>query len=435
MLQVLLRGSVADVLTIGGTFRKICGWFKEHAVLLKVRKHQLQQEQHKDTLPSKHATSSRSEYTVNQRWQKVLVPLALVVLSPLLFLSLHEQSVQLVHRWGGPVDPTPTYAPRLSTCSSGSGKTCSLVKESSPDRPIGGSVHSALTLILHHSLNLPVLERMLKSQCFDAAEQELLNTSYLPSAIPKIIHQTAKSNTSLPPLWAHNQQTWTSNHPTWKYNLWLDADNMQLVEEHFQWFARTYKSFKNPIMRVDAARYMYMYVHGGVYVDMDVESLKPLDPLLQGHQAVLAAMGKDLSFSDCFPNAFLASVPRHPFWLHVLLDIQERTSSWVTGKGNWLKVEETTGPAMLKRVLDREYPQLGCMYRANNAHSIFILEPQYIFPFDWHDPKPPARASCLMASQKPSSTTFDPKECKKHFPDSYAVSYWSHSWVPNLNTW
>jgi len=383
MLQILLRGSVSDVLTPGGTLWDICGWFQEHAVLLKVRKQQMQQEQHKDILPSKHAGSSRPKYTVNQRCQKVLVPLALIMLSPLLFLFLHEQ---LIHRWGGPVDPTPTYASRLSTCSSDS-------------------------------------------------EQELLHTSYLPSAIPKIIHQTAKSNTSLAPLWAHNQQTWISNHPTWKYNLWLDADNMQLVEEHFQWFAPTYKSFKNPIMRVDAARYMYMYVHGGVYVDMDVESLKPLDPLLQGHQAVLAAMGKDLSFSDCLPNAFLASVPRHPFWLHVLLEIQERTSSWVSGKGNWLKVEKTTGPAMLKRVLDREYPQLGCMYRANKAHSIFILEPQYIFPFDWHDRKSPARASCLMAYQKPSSTTFDPKECTKHFPDSYAVSYWSHSWVPNLKLW
>ena len=203
---------------------------------------------------------------------------------------------------------------------------------------------------------------------------------------------------------------------------------MKLVEEHFHWFAPTYKSFKNHIMRVDAARYMYMYAYGGVYVDMDVESLKPLDLVLQGHQAVLASMGTDLSFSESLPNAFLASVPRHPFWLYVLLEIQERTSSWLSGRGNWLKVEEATGPAMLKAVLDREYPQLGCTYRANKSHSIFVLGPQYIFPFDWHDLTSPARPFCLVEYHE----TFDPKECKKHFPDAYAVSYWSHSWTPNV---
>jgi mannosyltransferase OCH1-like enzyme len=35
-------------------------------------------------------------------------------------------------------------------------------------------------------------------------------------------------------------------------------------------------------MRADAARGFILHKHGGLYVDLDVEALKPMDTLLEG---------------------------------------------------------------------------------------------------------------------------------------------------------
>jgi mannosyltransferase OCH1-like enzyme len=142
--------------------------------------------------------------------------------------------------------------------------------------------------------------------------------------IPRIIHQTAKDPSNLPPLWAAFQASWKANHPTWEYKIWTDEENLNLCKERFPWFLETYVSLPKTIMRVDAVRYMYMYAYGGVYTDLDAESLRPLDGLLAGRAAVLAAMGSDLdTFEHSIPNAFMASVPGHPIWVHLLRAVKE----------------------------------------------------------------------------------------------------------------
>lgn len=51
-----------------------------------------------------------------------------------------------------------------------------------------------------------------------------------------------------------------------------------------------------------------------MYADLDVEALKPMGPLLQGHQPVLAYMSSTWWLRHNVPNAFMASPPGHPFW-------------------------------------------------------------------------------------------------------------------------
>lgn len=56
---------------------------------------------------------------------------------------------------------------------------------------------------------------------------------------------------------------------------------------------------------------------GGVYADLDVVPLRPLDGLLAGRRgAVLAKMGPDDAYDENVPNAWMASAPGHEFWLH-----------------------------------------------------------------------------------------------------------------------
>ncbi|EHY60037.1 hypothetical protein HRR83_006395 [Exophiala dermatitidis] len=79
-------------------------------------------------------------------------------------------------------------------------------------------------------------------------------------------------------------RTWTSKNPTYRYEVLTDQNDLYYVETHFgpMGFNRpdivnTYKSLTARIIKADLLRYLVMYVEGGVYTDIDVEALKPID--------------------------------------------------------------------------------------------------------------------------------------------------------------
>lgn len=108
--------------------------------------------------------------------------------------------------------------------------------------------------------------------------------------------------------------------------MWTDDDLRQLVKEHYSRFLPMYDAYPHHIMRVDAARYFLLHYHGGLYADLDFESLRPIDPLLKGcevmfgceppvHVDLDAPRTRGLTRIVC--NALMASTPAHPFWEHV----------------------------------------------------------------------------------------------------------------------
>ena len=52
-------------------------------------------------------------------------------------------------------------------------------------------------------------------------------------------------------------------HPGWEYRLWTDAENRELVQEHYPWLLETYDRLPENIMRADMARILYMHQFGG----------------------------------------------------------------------------------------------------------------------------------------------------------------------------
>ena len=88
--------------------------------------------------------------------------------------------------------------------------------------------------------------------------------------IPALIYQTWKSKTSLPENFAHWRASFARLNPGYSLLLWDDADNRQFIADHFAWFLPTYDGFPQEIFRVDAVRYFFLYLHGGIYVDLDL---------------------------------------------------------------------------------------------------------------------------------------------------------------------
>jgi hypothetical protein len=240
------------------------------------------------------------------------------------------------------------------------------------------------------------------------------------SAIPKIIFQTWKTH-SLPKQFEYWSGTWKKYNPDYNYILWDDAENRAFVAEHFDWFLPVFDSYDAGIKRADAIRYMFLYHHGGIYADLDFECLKPFDDLLEKHKeydiilgSMDAGFGSQWHLSNNIPNAIMISKPGCSFWLKVLKEMQRRSK--IPGRP-----EVQTGPVVLKDVYTWSC-FLGPVVARAWGYSIKVLPPSALYPISWvtgeEERKGALKSELLSLTQRMKAT----------YPDSYAVTYWTHSW-------
>ena len=229
--------------------------------------------------------------------------------------------------------------------------------------------------------------------------------------IPHTLHQSWKTR-ELRPYHKTWQQTWLDNHPTWTYMFWTDKDNRDLIADKFPWFLSVYDSLPSPIERADCARYFYMLQYGGCYFDLDIESLKPLDPLLENIHVALGYMTQDLSHPLSIPNAFAASVPGHNFWMFVVKHILRNYES---GKVDRADIFQISGPYMLKSAVE-EYQTI------KQDLTLFPHDVVYGVDYSWRD-RPSMQK--LFSVCHAANSDFNSTQCKTFFPEAYSVTYWS----------
>ena len=96
-----------------------------------------------------------------------------------------------------------------------------------------------------------------------------------------------------------------------------------------------------------------MYHYGGVFVDLDVESLRPLDGILSEYPCIIAQepgahraflYEEELSFIPM--PGFMACRPKHPFFKLVLDLLQDYAKDFP------MDVHRSTGPRFLKDTMD-----------------------------------------------------------------------------------
>jgi len=170
--------------------------------------------------------------------------------------------------------------------------------------------------------------------------------------IPKIIHQTWK-NRDIPVEWQAFAESWRNFHPDWEYRLWTDDDAYAFVEKVYPDFLPLYAAYPYNIERVDVVRYLILEHLGGVYADLDIECLRPIDELLAEHTCVLASQPpKHAQWhheTSLVCNSFMASISDHPFWQMVREQLAQTDPRMQTD----LSVVHRTGPNMLQRVQEK----------------------------------------------------------------------------------
>lgn len=98
--------------------------------------------------------------------------------------------------------------------------------------------------------------------------------------IPKVIHQIWVGG-SVPERFDAYRRSWRRHHPDWEHRLWHDGNLPELRNRRlFDQAARFVPAANVGQFRADIVRYELLWLYGGVYVDVDFEALRPIDPLL-----------------------------------------------------------------------------------------------------------------------------------------------------------
>jgi mannosyltransferase OCH1-like enzyme len=123
--------------------------------------------------------------------------------------------------------------------------------------------------------------------------------------IPKIIHYCWLSGDPIPENYRRCMATWKEKLPDWEFMLWdtkrFDINSVLWVKQAFE--AELYA------VAADYIRLYAIYNNGGIYLDMDMEVVKPFDSLLQAD--LLLAYENHISRNieaGCF-----GAVKQHPY--------------------------------------------------------------------------------------------------------------------------
>lgn len=120
--------------------------------------------------------------------------------------------------------------------------------------------------------------------------------------------------------------------------LWTDAGSRDFIAKNYAWFLETFDGYKYNIQRADAIRYFVLHHYGGIYIDLDIGCLRPMDPLL----AYPVILPKTIPVG--VSNDLIISAKQHPFMEQTIHNLVTFDHSWVL---NYPTVMFTTGPMFL----------------------------------------------------------------------------------------
>lgn len=236
--------------------------------------------------------------------------------------------------------------------------------------------------------------------------------------IPKIIHQVwSATYNPLPKVFETLGDTWKRDYPDWEYILWSESEMNAFVEEQYPQYWEIYTSFPYDIQRWDAIRYLILHQMGGMYVDVDYESIRSIEPLITGKTCCFSEdpvthKGTYGEVEQYFNNAMMLSAPNHPFMKKIMESVfLDAENEYDIHKFDY--VLKTTGP----------WKVMDVYYRSSlkEREDVYLIPKEYVTPFDFN------QARRFIKGKERSS------ELENCLKDAYAVHYFFSNWRKQVN--
>lgn len=171
--------------------------------------------------------------------------------------------------------------------------------------------------------------------------------------VPRIIHQIFLTEGVHAPFNKYESaiSSCRALHPDWTHYVWINENASAFMEEHYPHVWPHYQSYKQSIQRANILRYALLDHFGGVYLDLDITCLQPLDELRHLPWLTPGAYPAGVN------NAFILSKPHHAFTKHLLDGVASRNLRW--------------GMPYIENMLST-----GCMYFSNRWMSYMRMLPK-----------------------------------------------------------
>lgn len=162
--------------------------------------------------------------------------------------------------------------------------------------------------------------------------------------------------------------SWQRLNPSRPYKLWRLSECEGLLRQHYPQYMHLWHRLKSNIEKADFIRYLIIYHHGGLYVDLDVGAKTVLEDVIDLKQPYTVYPEwldrKDRELSVCYSNMlFYCRDPKSDLMARVLCEIRraysnlEKHQAYIqrTYTKRPLKLGEllyhTTGPRIFTRTI------------------------------------------------------------------------------------
>ena len=253
------------------------------------------------------------------------------------------------------------------------------------------------------------------------------STNYSTTGIPKILHQTWKTE-HVPRDFEKWIKSWWKVSPLWEYWFWTDEDVRCLLKEHYPQYLEMYDDYPAGIFRGDAMRYFILYHYGGIYADLGIEALRSMDYLLDRHSCMLSYETYEHAYffyNQTVPyimNAIMACRPQHPFFEELFKALPENA--------HIKEVLSATGPIFVTRVFSKYNKTRN---GTTETDSVSLLHPKYLLPTFDQGRVLTLRQICLLPQERKRKTLCYWRRQTNWVNRPQNVSYTNHHWFHVVN--
>ena len=183
-------------------------------------------------------------------------------------------------------------------------------------------------------------------------ENYLNNINNTKILIPKRIIQTWE-NKNFEPEFQKIVDNWKINNPDYEYILFDANEREEFIKDNFDInILNIYNCIIPGAYKVDLFRYCYLYIYGGVYIDIDTLCLGKLDDFLLSNIEFILPIDLNINPNEGNHNlacGFIASIPKHPILLECINKIVNNVKNQIIPPSKL----DFTGPGVLGRCVNK----------------------------------------------------------------------------------
>lgn len=192
-----------------------------------------------------------------------------------------------------------------------------------------------------------------------SSSKEVINISHMDNLLCINEKFLSPNDVSTPQNELAEKNSITYHMPQWKYYNFDIKEQENFIMKYFPDRSILYNYYKHKEQRENMFVYLWIYMHGGIYISSDYEITRSLEPILNlmDHMDLYFIKDEDRYISV----KFVISKPFCHFWIEVLDEMEKRkNNNYFRSKD---EIDKNTGRSLLTDMVDMTGSRYGIIPR------------------------------------------------------------------------